>query len=198
MITIEIKDKAEKLGLKEEDFDENINSLNELVHTVSGSGRLYRKTLKYIILNKIRTYLDNEVIAETDALTTFFPRRERRRSWYDFSDSFDLTIPGLRLTTPAIVILVFYCLTIGYFLIANLLSDTDMLVHVKLSGISLWPIFVGSLLPIGPIYHLGLVALPGRTIDDLIDGIIQKNMVDLLADDRQGFKYLIIHELSEG
>lgn len=186
------------IGLTESDVDEKIESVAEIVHCVSSSNRLFRKTIKHLILRDIRLYFENETITPDDELKKFFPGKGIRTEWTRFSYSLDLKVPGLRLTKFAIVLLIIFALSTVTFMLWLIFAQTALFIHALVTKIPLIPmILMIACMLLALIAWLGHTALPAKTIEELTDKIISENLSDLLTDDRKKYKEMILNELTE-
>jgi hypothetical protein len=92
--------------------------------------------------------------------------------------------------------MVTYLLGYGYHVLKFSFDNTEFLTHVSMSGLSLSGLFLlGALAPLVIIFHLGKTELPAKSVDGLVDKIIQENMHDLLTDDRENLKEIIRKEI---
>jgi hypothetical protein len=186
----------EKIGLTKSDFDEELKSESDLISSVSTSGRLYRKAIQYIILKELRIYLDNPHLNYSDDISQYFKYKGRKKRWTKFRDWMGLKTPELRVENFAIFLMVAYLLGYGYYVLKFLFNNTDFLTHVSMSGLSLSGLFLlGALAPLVVIFHMGKTELPAKSVDGLVDKIIQENMHDLLTDDRENLKEIIRKEI---
>ena len=184
------------VGLNESDIEGEITSIDEIVNIVSSSHRLFRKSLEYIILRDIRLFFQNEKIELADKLEIYFPRKGRRAKWVEFSYYFDLTVPALKLTTFSIFLIILVVLATIAAILWIIFGETELYVHSVLSNVPLIPVIVMSVLvSLGLIATWGHDALPARTIEELVDKIISRNLSDLLTEDKILFKELVLREL---
>src|SRR5688572_29209838 len=102
------------IGLTDSDIDvdEKIESIDEIVRYVSSSNRLFRKTIKHLIVRDIKLYFDNNSIGLDDGLKGFFPRRGRKTEWIKFSYYLDLKVPELKLTKFSIFLLIILVISV--------------------------------------------------------------------------------------
>ena len=99
-----IERQLSKLGLSIADIDGQVSSDQDIISEITGSGRLYRKSLGHILLNWIKEYLGDPSIKPSDLLVSFFHSKNRRSDWNAFREYLMLKIPGLKLTRMARVI----------------------------------------------------------------------------------------------
>jgi len=186
-----------KIGLTKSDFDLELESESFLISSVTTSGRLYRKAIQHIVLKELRIYLDNPELNYSDDISKYFKYRGRKKSWSNFRDCMEFKTPELRVENFAIFLMATYLLGYGYYVLKSLLSNSDFFVHVSLSGLSLSGLFfLGALVPLVIIFHLGKTELPAKSVEGLVDKIIQENMHDLLTDDKEKLKRIIRNEIS--
>jgi len=186
------------IGLNDSDLDDRIDSVDEIVHHVSSSNRLFRKTIKHLILRDIKHYFANEIIELNDELKVFFPRNGRRLEWIKFSYYLDFKVPALKMTKFSVVLLTIFALSIVTLILWLVFVQTDLLIHSTLSNVPLISvILMASILPLGLIVWLGQTALPAKTVGDLADEIISKNLSELLAEDKKRYKEIILKELTD-
>ena len=108
-----------------------------------------------------------------------------------------LKIPGLKLTRMARVILFSFIFVFAYLSIGLFSEHFDFIIAWKLSGFSLFPILVLFLVPLGMILTYGTNRLPVKTIEALIERIMDLNNIDLLTDDRAFLKRILEQELQK-
>ena len=181
------------LGLQNKDLDPRLKSKQELIEAISKSSILYYTSLKHIILNEIRDYFQDSSIQFSEEVKSYFPRKNRKSQWIKFSEFLSFKIPGLRLTNLGKTSLVLLAIT---FVLLFITSFEEML-NLKLSGLSLGPILSGIVfLPIGLVWMFSIRKLPGKTISDLIDKIIEINTIELLYNHKENFKARLNRELS--
>jgi hypothetical protein len=185
-----------KIGLTKSDFQEELESENDLISSVTTSGRLYRKAIQHIILRQLRIYLDNPQLNYSDDISKYFKYRGRKKSWSNFRDWMEFKTPELLVENFAIFLMVTYLLGYGYYAFKLLLNNSNFLIHVSLSGLSLSGlVFLGALAPLVIIFHLGKTELPAKNVEGLVDKIIQENMHDLLTDNSENLKQIIRNEI---
>ena len=180
------------IGLRDDDINGYVESPEELINMVSNSGRLYYKSVKYVLLTKIQNYLNDSTITEADKLNIYFPYKNRKKLWGEFRDQFDLDAPDLRLNKISLLLLILVLIT-GLLM---LFASTDELIHLKLSDLNMSTILSGLMvLPLGLILIYGRTALPAKTIDELTDEVMKINMNDLLSEDKKKLKKLLMLNL---
>lgn len=186
------------LGLTDSDVDEELSSVDDIIQYVSSSNRLFRKTIKHILLKDIQAYFDNETIKPSDDLTKLFPRKSRRTEWIKFSYYLDFKVPSLKLTLISIILMTIIVLGVGLIILWLVFGQTELFIHSALSKMSLIPvILMTAIIPFGLIASVGETVLPAKTVDELLDQIISKNLSDLLTDDKLRYKEMILNELKE-
>jgi hypothetical protein len=178
-----------KLGLETTDFEEKPKSESDLIESVTTSGRLYRKAVQHLILKDLRIYFDKPQLTYTDDFAQHFKYWGRKRRWAEFKDSMEFKVPKLRTENIAIVLMATYLVFYGYSTLKLLSKYSDFFVHV--AGL----IFLGALIPFLAIFSLGQTELPAKNVDGLVDKIIQENMYDLLADNKEGLKRILRKEI---
>jgi hypothetical protein len=187
----------EWIGLDVTDVEgETIDSTEELIQCVAGSYRLFQKSCSYIILQDLRLFVEDETVQPKDPLTRWFPLGRRRFAWVKYANYSELIIPRLKLTVYIIAILVMIGMSVLAFCGWLLFAQTDLLIHafmVKIALISM--IFTAAGMLMALIAALGATALPAKTVQELVEKIIKKNLKTLLEDDRKRFKELLRREL---
>src|SRR5687768_13760654 len=103
-----------KLGLKRGDFDEDVDSKKALIEAISGSGRLFRRVLGYLILRNLKTYFNNPNLNLSESIDKYFPYWDRKKEWSRFTDSMEFNIPKLRTTRVAKISMISYLVFYGY------------------------------------------------------------------------------------
>ena len=182
----------ESIGLHDDDIHGYVNSPEELIDMVSNSGRLYYKSVKYVLLSKMQNYLNDPTITESHELNGYFPYKNRKKLWSEFRDQFDLNVPDLRLNKIAILLLILV-LTTG---LVVFFVSTDELIHLELSGLNVSMILSGFMvLPLGLILIYGRTALPAKNFDELTDEMMKINMTAWLSDDKKKLKKLLMSNL---
>jgi len=180
-----------KIGLKQSDFDEELKPESELIASVTTSGRLYRKAIQYIILKDLRIYFNDPELNDPGDISKHFKYWKRKKSWADFRNRMVFKTPELRVENFAILLMVTYLLVYGYYVFKLVSKNIDFLMHVSLSGMSIAGlIFAGVVVPLIIIFHLGKTELPAKTVEGLVDKIIQESMHDLLTEDRKNSKQI--------
>jgi hypothetical protein len=186
-----------RLGLKNNDFDEVINSKDELIIAISVSGRLFRKVLRHLIIRDLRKYFGEVQLDDSDRIEPYFTIWDRKTSWKKFRDSMQFSVPKLRTTTVAKISMIGYLIFYGYMLWYLLSKYADIILHLSLSGIALdGLIFLGALIPTLGIFSLGQRRLPAKNIEELVDKIIQENLFDFLTSDKEKLRTVLDKELS--
>jgi hypothetical protein len=186
-----------KIGLKNSDFGDEVKSENDLIESVATSGRLYRKAIQHLVLKDLRIYFDNPQLNYSDDITGHFKYWGRKKSWTDFRDTINFKTPKLRTENFAIFLMIVYLMAYGYYVLELMSKFADFFVHAALSGLALdGLIFLGAIGPFITIFYLGQTELPAKSVDGLVDKIIQENMVDLLTDNKENLKQILKKELS--
>lgn len=150
----------------------------------------------------IRLYFNNPNIELHDSLKDYFPKRGLRFEWIKFSNYFrliKLNIPELKATRITVAILFIYSIGLIYFLVLVLFSQIDLTVHMALNKVALIPFLfsIGTFFGFG-IYLSGRRRLPAKTIDDLAENIIRKNLTQILTDDKKLLKELLLKQFQTG
>jgi hypothetical protein len=187
------------IGLTDSDIDvdEKIESIDKLVLYVSSSNRLFRKTIKHLILRDIKLYFDNDSIGLNDDLKGLFPRKGRKTEWIKFSYYFDLKVPELKLTKFSIILITILAISVVTLILWLVFGQTELLIHSIATKVPLIPIvLMTAILQLGLIGMFGQTDLPAKTIGELADEIISKNLSDLLTDDKKKYKEIIARELT--
>ena len=185
-----------QIGLTTSDFDHELKSESDVISAVTTSGRLYRKAIQYLILKELRIYLNNPHLDPSDDVCKYFKYRGRKESWTKFRDWMKFKTPELRVGSFAILLMVTYLLGYGYYALEFILNNINLFVHVSLSGLSLSGLFLfGALAPFIVIFHLGRTELPAKSVEGLVDKIIQENIRDLLTDNREKLEKIIWNEI---
>jgi hypothetical protein len=186
------------LGLDPSDFEVEIKSNEELINTISNSARLFYSVTKHIVLNEIRSFLNNQNITLNSELSPFFPRKERVKLWNNFRESINLKVPGLQLNSTAkALIIIHVLLTLTVIVIGTYLRLFDPLVLYLSNDIYLYPVISGFLLiPIGITAMYGSTKLPAGNFDDLTNKIVEINTVNLLSNSKSGLKELISSQIN--
>ncbi|NOS91206.1 MAG: hypothetical protein HOP30_04750 [Cyclobacteriaceae bacterium] len=185
------------IGLKSSDFEAPVGSRKELIETILGSARLFRKVLQHFVFKELKTYFKNPELDFSEKTDKYFPYWGRKKDWLRFKNSIELNVPSLRTESAAKVSMIIYTVFYGW-VIHLLLKFADFFVHMSLSGFGLGGLLIiGFLFPIAGIFALGQTHLPAKNIEELVDKIIQENMFDYLTDDKAKFKERLEAELSE-
>lgn len=185
-----------KLGLETSDFEETPKSESDLIESVSTSGRLYRKVVQHLILRDLRNYFNKPQLTYTDDFAQYFKYWGRKKRWSEFKNSMEFKVPKLRTENIAIVLMTAYLVFYGYSTLKLLSKYSDFVVQAALSGLAVDTlIFLGALIPFLVIFSLGQTELPAKNVDGLVDGIVQENMYDLLADNKEGLKRILWKEI---
>lgn len=186
-----------KLGLTIDDFDHVPSSNLELIELITTSGRLYRKSLEFIILKDLRLSLSNSQLNYNDILKPYFPYWERRKKWKSFREAMNFKTPNLQATKLTIVVMIAFTLVYSSLILKLMFNNADFFMHASLSGISLNGIlFLGLATSLMGIYYIGRTDLPAKDVDGLIDKIIKKNIFDLFDSDKAQLKNLIENQLN--
>ena len=186
----------ERLGLQPSDFSDEIVSDEQIIDAICTSYRLFRQVIYVIVLEKLRIYFNNEGLQKSDKLTSLFPLKGRRAKWLRFQVDFDMIVPDLGWNLFLKSVMAVYAVASIFLLIAGLshlsVGDWFTVLLTNTPGTLAFLFFI-YMTPLGLIAWFGNFHLPGKTIDDLIDGIITKNVPRLLGEDRAGLK-LLLHE----
>ncbi len=184
-----------KLGLKSDDFNETVNSKLELIESVLTSGRLFRKSIQYIILKELRICFRNSKLDYSDSLEVYFNQRGRKKQWKRFRDSMELKTPNLEVTKLAVAFMGLYVILFVFFIVKSALDDFSRFIWL-LGNIPFDILILSGIgVPLAIIYGLGRTDLPARTIDGLIDKIVQENIYDLLTSDKRKLREILEREL---
>ena len=190
-------EKLSKLGLTIDDLEKQPGSNLELIESITTSGRLYRKSLQFIILKNLRTSLNNSQLNYDDNLRPYFPYWGRRQKWKDFRGTMNFKTPDLRATKLTIGIMIAFTLIYISLIIKLKWDNVDFFIHASLSGIPLDGVFFfGLVIPLIGIHYIGKTDLPAKDIDGLVDKIIRKNIFDLFDSDKTKLKNVIENELN--
>jgi len=186
------------LGLKSYHLqDVEVNSTDDLIKHITESGILYRTFIQHLTLINLRKHLTESNIQPEDRLVDYFPKKYRKNSWNSFRENFPLKAPGLKLTRFAQVLL---ALSIIGFIYLNYLIFTEgleIILAIKLAGLSLYPVFVLLFVTLGVIMTFGANRLPAKTVNDLMDQVVSLNHINLLSHNKVALKTLLTQELDE-
>jgi len=187
---------ANKLGLQIDDFEENINSKDELMDSILSSARLYRKAVAHIVFNGFKAYFKNPDLKLSDSLKEYFNYFERESLWINFRDSFEFNIPVLKRSKWATPLIFIYLVVYIYYSLKILsLNSLPIIDRTLMLGIS--SIFAAGLLfPIGLILYYGERELPAKNFEELIEQIMQEYIYDLVTDDKKRLRELLAKELN--
>jgi hypothetical protein len=185
-----------KLGLQIDDFDETINSKDELIESVLSSAILSRKAVTHIVFNNFRVYFENPDLKPSDRLKDYFNYGERESLWIKFRDSFEFNIPRLKTSKWTTRLIFIYIVVYLYFSVkVHSLYSITIIDSTLRKGIA--SIFaVGLIFPIGLILHFGERELPAKNFEELIEQIMQEYIYDLLTDDKKRLRELLTKELN--
>src|SRR5688572_7847973 len=103
-----------KIGLKNSDFDEDVDSKTALVETISSSGRLFRRVLQYLVFRDLKTYFNNPNLDLSERTDKYFPYWDRKKEWSRFRQSMEFNTPNLRTTSLAKFSMISYLIFYGY------------------------------------------------------------------------------------
>jgi hypothetical protein len=144
-----------------------------------------QKTIELLIIEKLRTHLENSHLERPENLGFYFPDKGRKKKWKNFQDTFDFKVPDLQFSRITHIAVVTYLIAYIYLIIRLVANYSDLLFHLSFSGVAIgFVILIGFIVPIGIIVEAGKTKLPAKNIEGLVDKIIELNPTDLLSDDK--------------
>ncbi|HEY5746929.1 MAG TPA: hypothetical protein VIU12_12680 [Chryseolinea sp.] len=169
------------------------------IDEISSSAIEFRKSIDRIAFGRLKTFFKSKEkeISRDSKLEDLLGRQCTPNDWYELDD-IGLKVPELTRHKA------FNYVIAAYVLLAVITWSVIFLTNLEKVPL-LWGLPMGVMtsvaftLTLSPI--LGIMAifkkrfLPVDNIDELVDGIIAENWVDLLADDKRLFKEILRQEL---
>lgn len=173
-------------------------SIDAIIEEVTSSGIAFRSVLYNLIYPQTLNFFSNrniEINMHTE-LKLIFPKKERKTIWADYKNSISFETPNLYYH-PIVYFLIF-----GSMLLSIVWTFTFVVQHPELlfltMGVSISKILIPFFVIPGALFFtiFNPYHLRWKTVDNLVDKIIDKNFRNILADQDQ-FKSVLKQELEK-